>query len=91
LKRVTSFFAWICAMAAFGLFLRTWLAPDACLDFGGSFNYDRWDCTAEVNEYIAVGLYEFKSFWLFVAALIAACILQWSLRNKVQVADSRDA
>lgn len=93
LKRFTKVLAWTFTVTAFGLFLRTWLAPDACLDFGGSFNYDRWECTAEVSEYIAVRVYQLKSFWFFVAALIAACVLQWSRQNAIQEAaagESRD-
>lgn len=91
MRRAIKFLAWICTVAAFGLFLRTWLAPDACLDFGGSFNYERWECNDEVNEYIAVGFYELKSFWFLVAVFVAACVLQWSWRNAIQQAAPGDA
>lgn len=63
--------------------IRTWLAPDVCLDSGGSFNYGRWECTDEVNQYIAAAFYELKSFWLSVITLAGASLLQWRWRRTV--------
>ena len=78
MKRVARFIAWTLTVGALGLFVRTWLAPDACLDFGGSFNYERWECNNEVNQYVDVGVYELKSFWLLLGMFIGACWLQGS-------------
>lgn len=90
MKRVAKFIAWMLTVGTLWLFLRTWLAPDACLDFGGSFNYERWECNEDVNQYVDVGFYELKSFWLFVCVFGGACALQWGWRRAIQQAVASD-
>jgi hypothetical protein len=88
--RVVKLIAWILAAGALCLFLRTWLAPDACLDFGGSFNYERWECNDAVNQYVDVRFYELRSFWLFLGVFVGACALQWGWRHSIQQAVAAD-
>jgi hypothetical protein len=93
LQRATKILAWGIVVGVGAFFLRAWLAPDACLDFGGSFNYERWECTGDVNDFVDVRFYELKSFWLFGAALVGACVLQWVWRaqsNKPLQSMARD-
>jgi len=46
--------------------------PDACLDHGGSFNYKRWECSGEINEFIDVPAYYLSAFWyLFFSVALA--------------------
>ena len=67
------------ALAAIWYFLKQLWAPDACLDFGGSFDYVAWQCSDTVNHpYIKVPLYRFGSFWLVVVCVIfALSALAW--------------
>ena len=90
LKRGVRVLAWMLAMAGGGLFLRTWLAPDACLDFGGSFNYERWECSGDINPYEEVRFYELKSFWLFLGVSLGASVLQWLRPHAIQQAVAAD-
>src|SRR5262245_8915902 len=41
--------AWLIAAVSAWYFLAQWLAPDGCLDSGGSFDYETWQCSFEVN------------------------------------------
>jgi hypothetical protein len=84
LRRLVTILAWLFAIASGGLFLRVWLAPDACLDFGGSFNYERWECSGDINPYKLVHFYELKSFWLFMAVAMGAGLLQWWWSSAIQ-------
>ena len=85
MTRLVRLCGWIIAIGSLWFFVRTWLAPDACLDFGGSFNYERWECNDEVNQYVAVRFYELKSFWLFVVTVAVASLLQWKWRRAIQI------
>src|SRR5687767_5658138 len=84
IRRSVKFVAWCVVLGTAILFLRVWTAPDTCLDLGGSFNYERWECNDEVNQFIEVRFHEHKSFWLFVVSLVAACILQRGWRPAIQ-------
>jgi hypothetical protein len=54
-------------------FLAVWVAPDHCLDLGGSFDYVMWRCShAEDYPYIDVPVYHLVSFWVFGASVIIA-------------------
>jgi hypothetical protein len=90
LRRLVTIPAWLFACASGGFFLRVWLAPDACLDFGGSFNYERWVCSGDTNPYRLVHFYELKSFWLFVGVSMGACLLQWRWSNAIQQTTASD-
>lgn len=90
LRRLVTTLAWLSAIASGGLFLRVWLAPDACLDFGGSFNYERWECSGDINPYKLVHFYELKSFGLFIAIAMGVCLLQWRWSSAIQQAAATD-
>ena len=63
-------------------FLEVWLAPNACLDFGGSFDYVAWQCShTQNNPYIHVPLYHLVSFWLFVLGIFFALSTYIALRS----------
>ncbi len=52
-------------------FLRDYFAPDACLDFGGSFDYINWKCNYDVTlKYIEIPFYKIKTFWLVPFSLV---------------------
>jgi hypothetical protein len=59
-----------------GFFLRAWLASDACLDEGGSFDYKQWECSDETQPFADVSVYSLRSFWAFVGTLTIAIGLQ---------------
>ncbi len=76
--------AWGIALGTAVLFLRVWTAPDTCLDLGGSFDYERWECNDQVNPFRDVRFYELKSFWLLVVSFVAAYSLQRGWRGTIQ-------
>ena len=41
---------WLVAVFAFWSYLRNYFAPEACLDFGGSFDYTAWECSHSENK-----------------------------------------
>ena len=76
--------AWAGATVAGWNFLGDWFAPDACLDFGGAFDYVHWRCSYDDNEtlsYIDVPAYRLPSFRLFAGLLTLAAALQVALRG----------
>lgn len=75
--------SWCAVIIAGWSFLGDWFAPDACLDFGGAFDYVHWHCSHDPNEvlsYIDVPVYQLASFQVFSAFLALAIVLQISLR-----------
>lgn len=76
--------AWTSATVAGLSFLGDWFAPDACLDFGGAFDYVHWRCSHDDDEtlsYIDVPAYRLPSFQLFAGLLGLAVALQVMLRG----------
>jgi hypothetical protein len=68
LVRAASF---VPALVAGWCFLGVWLAPDGCLDLGGSFDYVAWQCSHTQNfTYINVPAYELVSFWWLVLTIV---------------------
>jgi hypothetical protein len=69
----------VLAIVAGWNFLGDWFAPDACLDFGGSFDYQTWRCSyTDDHPYIDVPVYDLFSFWLFVMAVgVALTAFVW--------------
>ena len=56
-------------------FLGQLLAPDSCLDHGGSFNYSSWECSFTENfPYVATPFFSLSSFWLFVGCAITSLL-----------------
>ena len=88
---VTACAAWSVALFSLWYFLRVWLAPDGCLDAGGSFDYAKWECNDHVNTFIKVSVFELPAFWLFVGCLVGAIYVQRkSAPHRAQQAASRD-
>jgi hypothetical protein len=75
--------AWAFSFFSLWLFLRKWLAPDGCLDRGGSFDYVRWTCDlSQDHPYMSVSPFTQLEFWrlmTLVAFTIALSVL--SRRN----------
>jgi hypothetical protein len=90
MKLAVKLLAWLLVLFTLWRFLGDWFAPDACLDSGGSFNYELWECSGEVNQYVDVWFYELNSFKLFFVALVFACVLQWQWRRSIQQAVPAD-
>ncbi|MBB6092370.1 hypothetical protein HNQ60_001216 [Povalibacter uvarum] len=84
LRRSVKFVAWGIVVGAAVLFFRVWTAPGTCLDLGGSFNYETWQCNDQINQFVAVHFYELKSFWLLVVSFGAAYSLQRGWRGAIQ-------
>lgn len=70
--RVGIWAAWGVVFLALWHFLRVWFMPDGCLDQGGSFNYELWECSGELNEYIDVPAYRLPAFWYLLGSLALA-------------------
>jgi hypothetical protein len=70
--RVVCWVAWAASIAAALSFVRVWLAPDGCLDSGGSFDYGRWECADETKPFVYVPAYALWSFWLLVLSVSLA-------------------
>ncbi|HYD79445.1 MAG TPA: hypothetical protein VEC06_06530 [Paucimonas sp.] len=69
-------FAWVAAAYAIWLFAGAYFAPDACLDFGGSFDYKSWECSKDVkHEYIEMPVYLVPGFNLAATLLLIAIII----------------
>lgn len=66
---------WSGALFASWHFLGVWLAPDACLDHGGSFNYELWKCSGDINTFIDVAAYEMPSFWFAASCFVVALLV----------------
>ena len=74
---------WVGVLVAGWFFLRDWFAPDACMDFGGAFDYERWRCSHDPDEHLAhvdVPLYKLLSFQLWLGVLAIAVVAQVALR-----------
>ena len=74
---------WAGVLVAGWFFLRDWFAPDACMDFGGAFDYVHWRCSHDSTEhlsYIDVPAYKLPSFQLLLGAVLVAVVVQVVLR-----------
>ncbi len=71
-------------LAALSWFASDWLAPDGCLDSGGSFNYEAWTCShTEQYQYIDVPFAERVSSWVFALGTVASiCLFALARRSK---------
>ena len=77
MKKFIKIFSWILVFIAVLCFLQSWLAPDACLDSGGSFDYIQWQCSFTNNHpYIEVYIYQFTSFWISAICIFFAIIIK---------------
>lgn len=75
--------AWAPSLIAAWCFLRQWWAPDACLDFGGSFDYVTWQCSHSKNHpYIEVPPYSYGSLWALIACVTFAVTASVVLRSR---------
>ena len=73
---------WIGSLFAGLRFIEVWTAPDSCVDFGGSFDYQTWRCSRDVAfAYRYVPAYMFPSLWLFVVAIVAAISIRVGRRR----------
>ena len=64
---------WIVAAYFLARFADAYIAPDACLDAGGSFDYAAWLCSHETNHsFISVGISHVPGFWPLAASLLLA-------------------
>jgi len=67
---------WFAFAVAAWAFVGKYLAPDACLDFGGSFDYSAWSCSNIENKpYIAVQVFRVPGFWLASSSFVVALIV----------------
>ena len=83
-RRLLIFAIWLSPLVAGWHFLGDWLAPDACLDFGGAFDYVNWRCSHDDNEvlkYIDVPAYQLPSFQIFAGCIVIAIALHMALRR----------
>lgn len=84
MRRLVKGVGWITAIVTGWYFFREWFAPDACMDFGGAFDYVNWRCSYDDNEflrYIEVAAYQLPSFWLFAVSAALAVVLQIALQR----------
>jgi hypothetical protein len=82
--------AWLLAAFALWHFLGVWYAPDACVDFGGSFDYELWECSGEVNKYREISACQLPSFWILVSTIILAVGLRQYARRDAKPAVQAD-
>ena len=81
LARFSECFAWVVAFAALWLFARMWLAPDECLDRGGSFDYVAWECDlASSHVYVHVPFFAHAEFWVASVCILLATGLSIAIR-----------
>jgi hypothetical protein len=66
-------------LAGIWWFLRGYLAPSACLDFGGAFDYSNWTCKSYdlEFEYAPAMIYFTSHFW---ALVLSFAIFLWCFR-----------
>ena len=84
MRRFVKGVGWITTLVTGWYFFRDWFAPDACMDFGGAFDYVSWRCSHDNNEslrYIEVAAYQLPSFWLFAISCALAVVLQVVLQR----------
>lgn len=77
IRMVIAFAAWLAPLVAGWHLLGEWFAPEACLDFGGAFDYVNWRCSHDDNEvlrYMEVPVYRLPSFQTFVACVALAAL-----------------
>jgi hypothetical protein len=66
-------------LASLWWFASDWLAPDGCLDAGGSFNYEKWSCShTEQSKYMEVSFLDRTSTWVLVVGAPLSLLL-WNL------------
>ena len=63
---------WFAALVGLVNLFFYWVAPDTCLDRGGAFDYDTWECGYDVYRYKPYALFTKLAFWFPVLATIAA-------------------
>lgn len=85
--------SWSAAVYAAFAFVGTYLAPDSCLDAGGSFNYAAWECSRESNhQYLAVAITQVPGFWIMAASVSAALLISaYVLRRRLAANNSLQA
>jgi len=82
LNKIIKVVVWGLVLVSIWFFLQQWFAPDACLDFGGSFDYILWQCSHDKNhQYISVPIYNYLSFWLLISCLLLAIITTLKLNK----------
>lgn len=66
-------------LAGIWWFLRGYLAPSACLDFGGAFDYSNWACKSYdlEFEYGPAMIYFTSHFW---ALVLSFAVFLWCFR-----------
>jgi hypothetical protein len=71
---------WLAFAFAAWSFLGNYLAPDACLDSGGSFDYSAWSCSHSDNKtYTNVPAFWVPGFWLAASSFVIAVFVTVSL------------
>lgn len=78
---LTEVAAWTAAAWSILHFLGVWLAPDGCLDSGGSFDYDTWQCSDNTHQYREVPAYRLTAFWVMFCFIGAATALSMIRRR----------
>ncbi len=70
-------------LAALSWFTWDWLAPDVCLDSGGSFDYRAWQCTNVASQpYVDVPFAARASSWgLLLGTGLALVFVTGAVRN----------
>jgi len=77
-RLVISFAVWLAPLVAGWHLLGELFAPEACLDFGGAFDYVNWRCSQddqEVFQYMEVPVYRLPSFQAFTGCLALTALV----------------
>ena len=84
---IIKFILWLVAGYSIWLYIGNYFSPDSCLDFGGSFDYEAWECSYKENKkYIETYFYQVPSFIftsVSVCAAVAGSFLLRSTRRSV--------
>jgi len=91
-RLVISFAVWLAPLVAGWHLVGELFAPEACLDFGGAFDYVNWRCSQddqEVFRYMEVPVYRLPSFHAFAVCLALAALVTSMLHSHRGRARSR--
>lgn len=78
--------AWAVAFYGVWAFVGEYFAPDACLDAGGSFDYEIWKCSmTATHKYIESPIYQVPKFgfaaYSWATALVSTAALHLTRRS----------
>lgn len=72
---------WALALYLSWYYVGNFFAPEACLDFGGSFNYETWRCSHSDNQtYLETPFFKVPGFIPALISVATAIIVSIALR-----------